>query len=130
MYNRLAKRLALTTQLATWILIDPPPAIVVRRSQPVSMEGANAIMCDFTIININSTNGLELSVQGSNDLENWEENAPPGTLVAPGYTLVPPLFDIDFAFVRLEYKMWQTQADFLIAPAYAVLSAGMDTFAE
>jgi len=103
MYLRVANRLALTTEdITSWIgcqdviageCVEPPgpievhvcpPAIVIRDSQPVSMEGFNAAQFDVVVINISAANPVEILLQGSNDLENWVDLGVTVSEAAPG----------------------------------------------
>lgn len=152
MYTRVANRLALKTESITgWIAcynvvtgcIDPPnlevevcpPAIVIRDSQPVTMEGANAVRFDATVITIKATNAVQILLQGSNDLENWEQVTTATTdilsMTAPGYYVSELFPDVAFQYVRLRYRMWEYYDEFNPAdPDYAVVSAGLIVFAN
>jgi hypothetical protein len=151
MYTRVANRLALTTEdITSWIscqivvageCIDPPgpievnvcpPAIVIRDSQPVSMEGLNAAQFDVVVINISATNPVEILLQGSNDLENWVDLGVTVSESAPGYYVSTLKTEVDTEHVRLRYRMWQ-EFDEQNPPAtfdYAVVAAGIYTFEE
>ena len=121
MYTELAKRLAVTDTR--------------QFSQPVSMEGANAALFDYTVYNI-SGGTLEVQIQGSNDLQNWATLLDPPTLTNPiqvdatteGYFYTDgtsPKYvatDVGFAYVRLAYEMDSAQT--------AIINSGIDPFEE
>jgi len=114
MYSQLASRLALKTSTT---LID--------YSQPVALEGANAARLDFVVFNINATS-ITARLEGSNDLQNWENlaNAPTGRST-PGYYLETLETNVAFAYVRLKYTLTAGGAD-----KYCILDAGVYTFEE
>ena len=150
MYTRLAHRLALTTEDITgWIPcqdleffcdVPPepiivhvcPPAIVIRDSLPVSMEGVNAVQFDVVLITVSATNPVEIQLQGSNDLENWVDLGVTISQSTPGYYRSALKTDVDTQHVRLRYRMWEEFND-QEPPAtfdYAVLCSGIYTFKE
>jgi len=118
MFTVLATRLALT--------ITDPATSALEHSQPVNLEGANAVNFDLTVYNINGT--FVVTAQFSNDLENWVDDLSSVTPTAPGYWgssaaggAGAALNALGFQYARLEYLLTQADGDFVI------LASGMTT---
>jgi len=88
-YTKLAERLAVTQGTN-------------QLSAAVSMSGANAARIGATLINLNGGTNIALSLQGSNDLANWEDISGTLTLTAAGAGSVS-VTAITFAFIRVKY---------------------------
>jgi hypothetical protein len=74
-------------------------------SQAVSMQGGNACLADVTVMELDGTTPtLNVQIQISNDLQNWESPAGEGSLdiTDVGYDEVQ-LDGIAAAYVRLRY---------------------------
>jgi hypothetical protein len=98
---------------------------VIDYSQPVSMDGANAARLDFVVFNIDATS-ITARLQGSNDLQNWEDLAnTPAARTLPGYYREDLETDVSFAYVRLKYTLTAGGTD-----KYCILDAGVYTFEE
>ena len=118
MYTELAKRLAVT--------------MTRQFSQPVSMEGSNAALFDYTAYNVSGGGTLQVQIEGSNDLQNWAKLQVGGTTIqvdamTEGYYYTDgatPKFvatDVGFAYVRLTYKT---------TSGTAIVNSGIDPFEE
>ncbi len=87
-------------------------------SQAVSMEGANSVAFNVTVMEITSGT-LTVSVQASNDLENWNTLASTDkTFTAAGYGK-KRITGIAETYVRLVYSMGVSGS--------AIVSAGINT---
>jgi hypothetical protein len=96
-------------------------------SQPVSMDGANAAVLDMVIFNIHSASSFTARLQGSNDLQNWEDLATaPTSRTAPGYYREAVEDDVAYAYVRIKYAFTSGGG----ATEYCILDAGIYTFEE
>ncbi len=114
MYTSVANRLAIKGSAGT----------IVDYSSPVDMGGDNAARLDAVIFNFAGTN-IKLLLQGSNDMQNWEDlTATPVALAAPGYYREALESDIAFAYVRIEYSLTTSGA------SYCILDAGVYTFSK
>lgn len=91
-------------------------------SQAVSMEGANAVQMEATVFNIKGTSAeLTISLQGSNDLQNWDTlGAFDSTFADIGYA-TKKLTGIANAYVRLKYEMTTGTSP------QAIVGAGINT---
>jgi len=118
MFTVLATRLALT--------ISGSDTTDLEYSQPVSLQGANAVNFDFTVYSFSGTS-VTVTAQFGNDLENWTDGPTPIAATAPGYfgngVGVGGTFENSsgFQYARLEYKLDGADAD------YAILASGMTT---
>lgn len=118
MFTVLATRLALTTSMSEGTRLE--------YSQPVNVEGANAVNFDFTVYNFSGTS-ITVTAQFGNDLENWTDGPTPVVATAPGYygngAGVGGTFEnaVGFQYARLEYKLLGGDGDFVI------LASGMTT---
>ena len=95
--------------IAVKLVIDSAVSV----SRPVDMTGANAVEVDYEVIALGAS--VRLTVEGSNDRQNWTALSTDGTRAAPG-AYVFTLTGIAFPYVRLS---WQGTS--------SVVSAGVDT---
>lgn len=144
MYTGLATRLALSPiDFSSWFVdVTQPPAFVFRHSQPVSMDGFNAALFDATVYHFDKGAGpgtegnVFIDLQGSNDLENWETIADAAMggngiqITNEGYFTTSLEPDISFAYLRLQYRVWQSSSSFAGGPSSCVLSAGIELVDE
>jgi hypothetical protein len=88
-------------------------------SQAVSMDGANAVNVEATAFAV--TGGeLTVAVQGSNDLDNWEDVSAAAIIFSgPGADDSGAITGIGFAYVRLGYSVADSGA--------AIVAAGIET---
>lgn len=89
MYVKLAERLAVTQGTNQF-------------SAAVSLSNANAARIGATLINLNGGTNMALSLQGSQDLANWEDITGTLTLSAAGSGSVS-VTAITFAWIRIKY---------------------------
>jgi hypothetical protein len=103
------------TKLADKLYVD-----TTQYSNSVDMQGANAVQVEFSVLGLSGTNTptVTLTVQISNDLENWSDH--PGTPVGTddiansiGYATFY-LKDIASQFARLKYTVSGTNPKFVI----------------
>lgn len=71
-------------------------------SQAVSMAGANAAQVNATVFNVTTGGTLVLQLQEGNDLENWSDITPGGSLTL-GYGTLRAT-SIASQYVRLKYS--------------------------
>lgn len=111
--------------LATRLFVDENGEV----SQPVSMDGANAARQDATVFHLalGTATGFTIDIEGSNDLENWEDLANTLTFTAEAYQ-VPASFeaDVSFAYIRLRYG-WSGTPN---GSSKAIVNTGVNTFHE
>lgn len=75
----------------------------VEFSQAVSMEGGNAVQFEVTCF-AKGTGDLSVQLQGSNDLQNWDDFGTAVACDAVGYFSNAAAIDaIAYQYVRLEY---------------------------
>ena len=76
-------------------------------SRSVLVEGGNAVRIDCTIFDNSGVNNCTVTLQGSNDLQNWQDvGAAPEEEVeqsAPGHYSSDAVVDFGFAYVRLHH---------------------------
>ena len=90
-------------------------------SLPIKMDGANAVSVDVTVLGIvTGGSNLQVTIQGSNDLENWFTTGISGTnplVVANtvGTIAVQNYTTIGYAYVRLVYTFAGTAASMVCA---------------
>lgn len=102
------------TQLSRNVEVTDVPQF----SQAIPMEGANTVAFNATVMQITATSTLTISIQGSNDLENWLTLATTDkTFDAVGYGKKKNVGIAD-AYVRLVYSMGSSEQ--------AIVSAGMN----
>lgn len=89
MYAVLSTRLAVTTGVNQF-------------SAAVSMNGSNAARIGATLINLNGATNCAFSLQGSQDLANWEDITGTLTLTAASASSVS-VTGISFAYIRIKY---------------------------
>lgn len=94
MYVKLAERLAVTGGTNQF-------------SPAVSMNGNNAARIGATLINLNGATNCAYSLQGSNDMANWEDITGTMTLTAAGANS-QSVTGITYAFVRIKYVVTGT----------------------
>ena len=76
-------------------------------TQPVSMEGNNAVSWDTTLFALTATN-VSFQLQVSNDLENWTDVGTAQTATAVGYTMFTAETSITASYVRLKMTITGT----------------------
>lgn len=100
-------------------------SVATQYSQPVSMEGANALSIDFVVFALTGTGTptVTCAIELSNDMENWTAysgSMTGNTATAIGYSLTSTVASIPTAYVRLKVALTGT------SPA-AIVSAGLNT---
>lgn len=109
MYQQLLTRLALSGSTLSEV------------SQPVSMEGSNAVQLDMVVFAISGTTpSLSCQLQESSDMENWRDKGSATALTAVGYTLAAAVSGISSGYVRLKTTLTGTSP-------ICVVSAGINT---
>ena len=111
MYQLLFTRLALNATYST------------EYSQPVAMAGANATQFDFVILSVGGTPTVTITIQESNDLENWRDRTGTGSSdnsSAGGYKLSSAATGVAAGYVRAKVVLTGTTP-------IAVVSVGLNT---
>ena len=86
-------------------------------SQAVSMAGANAVEVECTIFNLGGATSLSITVQQSNDLQNWS-NVGSSTTAVLGFTRLSQS-SIAGQYVRLLYRV--------VGTGTIIMAAGINT---
>jgi hypothetical protein len=93
-------------QLATRLALDSAgtDGATSEVSQPIAMEGYNAVQWEATLYSLTATN-VSFQLQVSNDLVNWANKGTAQTATAIGYKLFTAESTITAAYVRLKYTI-------------------------
>ncbi len=91
MYAQLATKLAVTQGTDQF-------------SPAVSMAGANSSRFSVTLYNLGGATNIATTLQGSNDLQNWENIGSAQTQTAIGFSSTTNN-NYTFAYVRLKYSV-------------------------
>ena len=110
MYQQLFTRLALTGAASFEV------------SQPVSLQGANAVQYDIVVISLSGTGTptVTCQLQESNDLENWKDKGSTTAPTAVGYTLAAAQTALASGYLRLKVTLSGTSP-------ITVVSIGLNT---
>jgi hypothetical protein len=76
----------------------------VEVSQPVALQGNNAVQVEMTVFRLTATN-VSVQLQLSNDLENWTDEGSAQTTTAEGYKLFTKITSLAAAYARLEFTL-------------------------
>jgi hypothetical protein len=77
-------------------------------TQPIPVGANNACQCEVTVFNITAAQTLSVTVQESNDRENWATAPGPSSsqdLDAVKAELLDPVTSIGAAYVRLKFTL-------------------------
>ena len=85
-------------------------------SQPVSVQGNNAVSWDATLYALTATN-VSFQLQQSNDLENWSDKGTAQTQTDLGFKMFTAETGVTAAYVRLQYT--------ITGSGKAIIAAGM-----
>lgn len=93
-------------------------------SQPIAIGGDNTAFAEIVVYNTSGSPGLDLYIQGSNDLQNWTSGTQvlslAGGSVTAGYHKATSLATVTTAYIRLRYDM-------TVGSTTIVLAAGINT---
>jgi hypothetical protein len=80
----------------------------------MSMNGSNAARCQFVLISHVSLTGLTVTMQASNDLQNWRDLSTTGSLTAIGQSSFANTAITD-AYIRLKLSITGSSATGIIS---------------
>lgn len=92
------------TQFATTTVLDAATR-TTEYSQPISMDGANAVQCSYVILQYSLSGGtpkIEFQLQISDDLENWSDSGTADSATTVRYLPGTKFTGISSAYVRIE----------------------------